>query len=106
MLVDFGCSAVGGVFAVGMDHERVHDRQRPSALAIRGAEVAQEPGRRMGLPRGVGPVGATWRDRSADHVDRLRDCLQRVVRPGQKRLVGRGGKVAASAVELRHPEPV
>ena len=80
----------------------VHQRQRPPAGAVRGAEIAEEAhGRRGGVRRRLRQVVAAAREAEADHADPRIDLLQRVVRLREQPRIDRGRKTASGARELR-----
>ena len=86
--------------------ERVHHRLVPSALAVVGAEVADELGRGVRVPRGIGIVSAPRRECPSDDADVVGHGLEGVVRLGKQRQVVARGDVLAVRPELRQPEAV
>ncbi len=95
-----------GVRGIRVDREEVERRIAEPARAECGAEVLDEPGRRVRRPRAAGVVPAVRGQRPADHRD-VRACRldERVGRLEQPEVRGRGG-VRAVPLELRHPERV
>ena len=86
--------------------EDVHQRPVAPALPVRGPHVAQEGGRRMRVPRQLGPVAAPGGEGAAEHVDVFGHGLERVVALAEEQLVVARGDVLAVRPELRHPETV
>ena len=90
---------------VRMERELVHDRPRPAARPVGGAEVVDEAHRRRGhVAARVRVVVAARGESEPDDVDRRVDGLERVVRQREHLLVGRPGEPAPARRELRPPE--
>ena len=90
---------------VRMEGEDVHDRPPALALPVSLAEVADEGRGRVRVAARPRLVEAARRDGAADHGDLRGDRLQRVVGLREQRLIGGGGSVGASRLELGGPEP-
>ncbi len=87
---------------IEVEAELVHQRQRPAARPVCGAEVAEEAdGRGRGVRRCQRQVVAAAREAEADHADRRVDRLQRVVGAGEQVCILGGRKPLPGTRELR-----
>ena len=96
---------VGRPVRVRVEAERVHQRPRPAARPVPGAEGAEEADRRgRDVALRLRLVVPARREPDADDLERGIDRLQGVVGGREIRPEGRRGRVRARRLELRAPE--